>query len=230
LLGEFSVTVAGRPAEPPPGRPALLVKLLALSGGPVNADEAVEALWPEIDPDTGRNRLRNVLARVRAACGELIVRDGSSLVIARGVVIDALDFERDARAALASRDEAEAAALALRAASRYTGELLPGDRYEDFTVVPRERMTLLHLSLLDRLAQEAERAGDIDEALRMYSEAIGAAPLEEHRYEAAAELALKHGRRQRAHQIIDQADRMLDDLGVERSPALDRIASSLNAG
>jgi DNA-binding SARP family transcriptional activator len=84
--------------------------------------------------------------------------------------------------------------------------------------------------LLDRLAREAERSGDVDEALRMYAEAIGTAPLEEHRYEAAAELALKHGRRQRATDIIGQADRMLADLGVDRSPALNRIANSLNAG
>jgi DNA-binding SARP family transcriptional activator/ATP/maltotriose-dependent transcriptional regulator MalT len=223
VLGGFSVTTSGRPSEPPPGRPATLVKLLALSGGPMAADEVVEALWPEIDPETGRARLRNVLARIRAACGELIRRDGSALVLAPGVVVDAADFERDARSALNGGEAG--AALAQRAVSRYAGELLPGDRYEDFTAVSRERLSLLYIGLLDRLAQGAERAGDVDEALRLYNEAIAAAPVEEHRYEAAAALALKHGRRQRALEVIDRAQRMLDDLGVPMSDALSAIAA-----
>ena len=105
------------------------------------------------------------------------------------------------------------------------GELLPADRYEDFTVTLRERLALLYVSLLDRLAAEAERAGDIDEALRLASEAIAAAPLEEHRYERAAALALAHGRRQRAREVIAQAEQVLADLGVELSPELESVAA-----
>jgi len=237
VLGGFAVTADGRAADPPPGRPATLVKLLAVAGGQIAADEAIEILWPEVDPEVGRPRLRNVLARIRSSCGELIRRDGSALALADGVVVDALEFSREGRGAIAESGAASesgvgadsGAALARRAAARYTGELLPADRYEDFTVTLRERLALLYVSLLDRLAAEAERAGDIDEALRLASEAIAAAPLEEHRYERAAALALANGRRQRARDVVAQAEQVLADLGVELSPELEAIAAQLDS-
>jgi DNA-binding SARP family transcriptional activator len=209
--------------------------LLAVTARPIALDEAVESLWPEVDPETGRARMRNVLARVRAASGDLIRRDGAALAIARDVVIDAVEFEREGRAALAARatggeeGEGRGVALARTAVARYAGELLPADRYEDFTVTLRERLALLYLALLDRLAADAERAGDVDEALRRYSDAIAAAPLDEHRYELAAALALRHGRRQRARELVDQAVAVLDDLGVGPSDRLAEIARELAA-
>ena len=226
LLGDFSVTVGGRQSNPPPGRTATLVKLLAVRGRPVPIDDAIETLWPELDPETGRARMRNVLSRIKSASGELVRRDGDALALAPGTAVDAYEFEREARLAMSATGD-EAAALASRAVARYDGELLPGDRYEDFSVTLRERLALLHLALLDRLAAHAEGAGDVDEALRRYSEAIAAAPLDEHRYELAAALALRHGRRQRARDLIDSARRMLDDLGVPMSEALSTLRRQL---
>jgi DNA-binding SARP family transcriptional activator len=225
LLGEFTVSASGRPVAPPPGRPQTLVKLLAVSGGPVAVDEVIEVLWPEIDPDTGRARLRNVLSRIRSSCGELIRRDGEALVLSTDVTVDALEFDREARAALSAPPD-QANEIARRAIARYAGELLPSDRYEDFTVAPRERLALRYLALLDRLAGDAERSEDIDEALRLYGEAIAAAPLDEHRYEKAATLAMKSGRRRRAVELFEQARRALAELGVEPSQELARIVGA----
>src|SRR5581483_7257870 len=47
VLGGFAVTAGGRPADPPPGKPASLVKMLAL-GGPQPVDAVIEAIWPEV--------------------------------------------------------------------------------------------------------------------------------------------------------------------------------------
>ncbi len=226
VLGDFAVTADGRPADPPPGRPQMLVKLLAVSGRTIALDEAIEILWPEVDPDVGRARMRNVLTRVRQVCGELVVRDGSGLALDDDVVVDGAEFEREARAALASQGD-DMVALARRAVTRYAGELLPADRYDDYTVSARERLAQLYLSLLDRLAADAERAGDVDEALSHYGAAISASPLDEYRYERAAALALSAGRRQRAADVIDQARRMLAELDVQPSPALAEIAREI---
>ncbi len=228
VLGGFSVTSAGRPADPPPGRPTMLVKLLAVANGPVAIDEAVESLWPEIDPDTGRARMRNVLARVRAASGDVVRREGDALELGPAVTVDAIEFEREARAAIRGSRETDPVA-ARSAIARYAGELLPADRYLDFTVAPRERLALRYLALLDRLAAEAEAATDIDEALRLYDEAISAAPLDEHRYEKAAALALRSGRRRRAREILERARQMLADLGVPASPGLAAVARELRS-
>jgi DNA-binding SARP family transcriptional activator/ATP/maltotriose-dependent transcriptional regulator MalT len=226
LLGGFTVTASGRPVEPPPGRPATLVKLLAVAGAAVPVDEALEVLWPEIDPETGRARMRNVLSRIRAASGELVRREGDALALAPDVVVDAADFEAAARGALSKEHRAQPA-LARRALALYSGELLPADRYEDFTVAARERLALRHLALLDRLAAQVALEGDVDEALRLYEDAISAAPLEEHRYEEAAALALAHGRRQRARHFVEQSVGVLADLGVAPSAGLRGLAATL---
>jgi DNA-binding SARP family transcriptional activator/tetratricopeptide (TPR) repeat protein len=226
LLGGFAVTAGGRPIEPPPGRPATLVKLLGVVGAAIPVDEVLEVLWPDVDPETGRSRMRNVLSRLRSACGELVRRDGETLVLAPDVVVDAADFETAARAALSTQHRGEPA-MARRALALYGGELLPADRYEDFTVGPRERLAMRQLGLLDRLAAQAASDGDVDEALRLYDDAIAAAPLEEHRYEEAATLALSSGRRQRARHFVERSASVLEELGVAPSAGLHGLAATL---
>lgn len=56
-----------------------LLVFLALHGGQVHADHAVEALWPDTPMRQGRAMLRNVLSRLRAQCGPLVVREGHTL-------------------------------------------------------------------------------------------------------------------------------------------------------
>ena len=43
--------------------------------------------------DVGRRRIRNVLARVRATCGDLVIRIGEALSLAPGIDVDVADFE-----------------------------------------------------------------------------------------------------------------------------------------
>src|SRR5262249_3463771 len=147
LLGGFAVSVGGRASMPPPGRPAALVKLLAVVGAAVPLGEAIEVLWPETDEDVGRARLRNVLSRIRGACGDIIARTDRGLRLGSGMDVDGAAFERGAGAALAAarRNAAEAEPLVRQALARYAGELLPEDRYEEFTAGPRERLSALRL-------------------------------------------------------------------------------------
>jgi DNA-binding SARP family transcriptional activator len=83
----------------PPGQPQRLVKFLAVEEG-ARIEEAVEALWPNVSPDSGRKRLRNVLNRLREKSGDLVVRQGETLSFAEPVEVDAQLFERDARRVL----------------------------------------------------------------------------------------------------------------------------------
>ncbi len=226
LMGVFAVTVDGRAADPPDGKPSQLLKLLAVVDRQVPVDEAVEALWPDVDPDVGRRRVRNVLARIRSTCGDLVVRDEESLRLDPAVEVDAVRFEAEAKAALAaSADRQEG--LARVALGRFAGELLPGDRYEDFTTVARERVAMRHVALLDRLAALTAVRGDIDEALRLMEEAIGAEPLDERRYQAAIGVAMRHGRRDRAIRLLERARLMEAELSDEPSPELASLAREL---
>ena len=88
---------------------------------------------------------------------------------------------------------------------------------------------MLQLELLDQLAEQAGRTGDIDEALRLYQEAIAAAPLDEHRYEQSIALALANRRHERASRLMQQARAVLEELGVGPSPALAGLMRELGA-
>jgi DNA-binding SARP family transcriptional activator len=217
VLGGFHVRRGGRPVELAPGLPTALVKLLAVHRGRRPADEAIEALWPGVDEPSGRKRLRNVLNRLRDTAGELVVRDGETLALAPGAEVDAAQFERAALAALAepsspAADDRGRAALVL-----YTGEALPDDRYEDWAAEPRERMRSLALSLLDLLADRAERSGELDEALRLLDRAIEVDRLDESRYVRTARLLLRQGKRGRALDALRAAAAALRELGLEPS-------------
>lgn len=197
----------------PPGQPTALVKLVAVSGGRMQVDEVIEALWPGTGRGSGRKRLRNVLNRLRERAGDLVVRDGDALSLDESAEVDAVLFEERAVAALADgRLDRARAALGL-----YAGELLPDDRYEAWAAEPRERARTRALRLLDVLAVGAEHEGEVDEALRMLERGIEADPLDESRYLQAARLLLRQGKRGRALALMRSAAATMRELGLEPS-------------
>jgi DNA-binding SARP family transcriptional activator/ATP/maltotriose-dependent transcriptional regulator MalT len=216
LLGGFEASRSGQALALPPGLPTQLVKLLACSGRRLPGDAVVESLWPQVEPASGRKRLRNVLNRLRDAAGDLVIRDGDALALAPGLETDADEFERAAAHALASPHDDGAAGAAL---ARYGGELLPDDRYEPWSAEPRERLARRQLALLDLLADRAEAEGEVDEALRLLERAIEADRLDESRYLRAAALLLTQGRRGRALEVLRTAAAALHELGLEPSDA-----------
>ena len=123
---------------------------------------------------------------MRASCGDLIARDGESLVLSSSAVVDARRFEQEAAAAVRSAAAVEQAGLARAALARYGGDLLPADRYEAWASAPRERLRRRYLDLLDLLSDEAVERGDLDEAIRLLDQAQVAEPLDESRYVRAA--------------------------------------------
>ena len=222
ILGGFEVLRGGRRSGLAPGQGQQLVKLLACRDGQLNVDVAVELLWPEVEPEIGANRLRTVLNRLRASAGALVERDAHTLRLPESTRVDAIDFEREARRALAlsARGSREAISAARAALSRYRGDLLPDDPYVDWAVAPRERMRRCALSLLDLCAEQATVARDLDDALRSLARAIEMAPDEEERYLAAAELLLIQGRRGAARAMLRRARGALRDLGLDAPSTL----------
>jgi DNA-binding SARP family transcriptional activator len=137
LLGGFAITAGDRPV--PEGawrlrRGKSLVKLLALAPDRhLHREQVAETLWPERDPESAANNLRQVIFVARRALdaaddngsGYLTLRDD---VLALGeeqaVEIDVEQFEAAADTAREARTvEACRAALDL-----YAGDLLPEDR------------------------------------------------------------------------------------------------------
>jgi DNA-binding SARP family transcriptional activator len=157
LLGRFQVAVGDDEvvADAWPGRRAAeLVQLLALADGHrLTRDQVVEALWPHLEVAAGAANLRKAAHHARQALASpdaVVLRGGQvALFPSRSVETDAGHFEAQARVALAGGG---AAACAV-AASAYTGDLLPGALYEEWTQAARERLRSGYVELLRRSGQ-----------------------------------------------------------------------------
>mgnify|MGYP002336071904 CR=1 FL=1 len=223
LLGGFSVCRDGAQVPLAAGTGAQAVKYVALQGGRVTADQLVEALWPGAEPGRGRVRLRNVLARLRQSV-ELVVRDGDEIALVTGCSVDVATFLEESATALTGTEE-----QLRRAVERYPGELLPGDRYQDWTSGPRERLRNRYLALLDRLAALCADRGAVDEALQWWERALDVEPYDEDRFVAMATLLVSAGRTGPANRVVRRAQTMLDRLGVPASEALQQLATQVGA-
>lgn len=230
MLGTFGVSLAdGSRADVPATRGDVL-KYVAVRGR-AHIEEVVDVVWPGLDAPTGRRRLRNVLARVRAACGPIVERDGDALFLVPDVLVDVHRFETHAIQAMKGgpRDE-NAVALAGSAVALYRGDLLPGDPYVDWTASPRERLRRRYLGLLDLLAAAAFERGRIDEALLLLEQGIEIEHYDEDRYLRAAAMLLAAQRRGAAAMMLRRARTMLDELGISPSRRFLEVESRLRAG
>ncbi|MEX1263176.1 MAG: AAA family ATPase [Actinomycetota bacterium] len=159
LLGRFEVKVDGRPVPATAWRhrkAAGLVKLLALaSGNRLHREQVIESLWPHLSPDAGDRNLHKAIHLSRKEIGDPAAITLSSQEVGLGdvVAVDVERFESEAERALGAADPGSCKSVA----SQYTGELLPEDRYEEWTQPARERLHLLYAALL----RCAERWSDL---------------------------------------------------------------------
>lgn len=223
-LGGFTISCGERLLPLPTRVPAQAVKALAVHGA-MHADQLVELLWEECPPDAGRIRLRNVIARIRRLYGtDFLVRVDEAIALGDHVRVDAAEFEAAARNALATRDDELARSAGCKALALAVGELLPYDRYRDWTHAARERLRQLELDLLDLLAALAVDARDLAEAVRLLERAIERDPNVEDRYLLAADLLTRDQRYGRAAIMGRRARAVCERLGVP-APALTATAA-----
>jgi DNA-binding SARP family transcriptional activator len=147
------------------------------------------------------------------------------------VRLDLTLFQSEARQALALglTDPTPAVAMARSAISRYRGDLLPHDLYEDWADAPREAARRTMLDLLDLCAASAAERSDLDELRRVVERTIELAPYDDERYLKAASVLLEQGRKGAALTVVRRARAVLAELGLEPSLQLLRLERSLAA-
>lgn len=135
-------------------------------------DELIEMLWPETDPDQGRNRLRVALNALRKQLeppgpggGILLDADRNGVRLRPGAfVTDVADFERALRAGAEQGDGSQKRALLSEATALYRGDLLQG--FDEEWILPeRERLAESYRGALRALAAGHEGAGEPEQAL-----------------------------------------------------------------
>jgi DNA-binding SARP family transcriptional activator len=148
-----------------------LTKLLAtVPGHSLHREQILEILWADVDVESALNSFAKALYAARRAfepgllpretSAYLRLTDAVLSLDTEHVVIDADEFQELAESALRQRAvSAYEAALAA-----YPGELLPEDRYEDWSAERRTALAGLHIRMLLRLAEALESRGEYSQA------------------------------------------------------------------
>ncbi len=193
LFGRPSVTDAqGNTIELPAGMPGELVRMLALHPNGLPSEVVLEAFFPDVPLDAARQRLRQVLTRLRSSAGDLVTRSGEHLRLAPAWV-DLHEFTSAADRVRAARGP-RAVVLAYSALALWNDQLLPTDPYAVWAEEVRVHAEYRHLALLDLVAADAIARGSHQEALTALEAAMRADPEDRERSARAAEQQRALGR------------------------------------
>ncbi len=154
VLGRFGVEVDGAEVDAPSGHVETTLKVLAVHRGDVSVDRLADILWPEAWSDEGRQRLKNVVKRVRDVLGaEAVVRRGDKISLAPDVAVDLAEFYEQARVAMQTTSEHDDGTVRqiVRALGMYDGPLLPSDEYDDWVQPARQSARAQAEALLAQL-------------------------------------------------------------------------------
>ncbi|MEU2022186.1 AAA family ATPase [Streptomyces sp. NPDC016469] len=234
LFGGFRVTRDGGPALAdrwPRQTAQALVKLLAVvPGHRLHREQVIDVCWPDADPQAAQGSLRVALHAARRALEpELASRATSSYLLSEGgllhldparVRIDADRAEEEARTALAA-----GGVDGLREAlHRFSGELLPEDRYADWAEGRRSQLADLRERLLLALADTHLRAGEPQEAVTLAERLLDDNPAEELAHRLLIDAYTRLGLRRRAVRQYHVCRAALDaELGVRPGPETERL-------
>jgi DNA-binding SARP family transcriptional activator len=220
-----------------------LFKYLCLQRGrPVSMDELLEMFWPELTLESASHALRTTLHRIRRVLepdraprtpsAYLRVAEDAVHFPAEGRIwLDVAEFE--ARLREAERREVggdvEGGLQGLRdALEMYPGDLLPEDRYEEWSLVPREQLQERCREALTRLWRAASAAGSHPEALRLGERMLELDPCSEDGIQWVLRALDGQNRRTEAVRRYEQFARRLDrELGMEPEPETRRLVEQL---
>jgi DNA-binding SARP family transcriptional activator len=171
-----------------------------------------------------------VLSRTRALCGDVIVRREDVLSLAENVSVDANEFEAAVSVALtaAASGDPMAGSLARTALETHRGELLPADRYSNWSAAPRERFARRCIEVTEVLVDEAVASNDANEAVRLLERIIELEPYDERYYIRAAQLAADRGWHSREASFVRRAAAVTVELGRKPSPAIEELQARLD--
>jgi DNA-binding SARP family transcriptional activator len=186
LFGPARVVSAdGRVLGLPAGKPGELVRILALHEHGLALEVVLDEFFGEAPPAAARQRLRQILTRLRAAAGELVIRDGEMLRL-RPAWVDVREFSALADRVRTTRSS-RAIQLAYAALALRTASLLPSDRCAAWAEEIRGQTEYRYLALLDLVAADAAARGAHQEALSALDAALAQDPEDERRCSAVAE-------------------------------------------
>ena len=232
LVGPLRVYVDGRRvADPPAGRAASLLALLAVDAGHlVPIDRIIDDLWPDGAPAKAKENVASLVSRLRRIVGRDRIegsRSGYRLVLSHDVRIDLREAEagvHDAESHLSSEAFAPACTAARDVlAILDAGELLEDDPYAQWAEAPRRRADALKRRARRALWTAALETDDPRSAVEAASAAVESDPFDEEAHRALMRADHRRGDRGAALLAYKRLERSLhEEMGA--SPARETTA------
>lgn len=231
-LGSFRVRLGGRllTARHFRRRQALTVFkiLIAHRGHRVTSEFLTECLWPEVEPETAKNRLwvaihdlRRTLKPQKGKQPEIIRTDGQSYYFNTLAPqrLDADEFVRgmkEGKELEAGGNEDKALNAYKKAARLYRGAFMEEESYCDWCSTEREYLREVYFSLLKRIANLYEGKKDYEKAINYYRLALSQDNLREELHRSLMSCLWQAGRGDEALVQYKKCREILSkELGVE---------------
>jgi predicted ATPase/DNA-binding SARP family transcriptional activator/DNA-binding CsgD family transcriptional regulator len=241
LFGGFRVSVGSRTIDENQWRlrkASGLIKLLALSPGHrLHRERVMDLLWPDLDPRAAANNLNQVLHHARQTLVPANAPGASRHLLLRGEQLALcpdgplwVDVEAFQKASTVARRAREPAAY--RAAiDLYAGELLPEDRFEEWTESHRQELRRTFLSLLVELAGLYEERGEEEPAAQALQRALAEEPTNEQAHVGLMRLYALSGRSGEAlRQYVRLSEALSRELGAEPSASTRALSEEIASG
>lgn len=241
LLGSFTVERGDRVLladDWPLKKAAALLKRLALERRLLK-DQAIEFLWPEADLASGANNLYKTLYALRQTldkalgdgAAEAIFRfEDGVLSLAPPVWVDAQEFERLCITPATAAPEKRAGDLDL-ALGLYQGDMLPDDRYAEWTLLPRQALYRRQREARLALATHHREAHNYSSAIALLSPLLAHDPADEPVHRELMRLFTLAGQRHEAlRQYQACAGALAAELDVPPAPETTALYSQILRG
>ena len=243
MLGGFGVSVGSRKIGEDEWRlrkARSLIKVLALAEGHrLHREQAMELLWPHLDPKGALNNLHYALhiarrtlepsALTSSAASRYLHLRGEQLALCPDspLWVDVEAFEEaSATARHAMEPQAFRAAIDL-----YTGELLPEDRYEGWVEERRTQLKELYLSLPLEVGEILEERKEYELAIEALSRVVSEEPTHEGAHLGLMRLYALLGRRKKAlGQYEHLREALFKEFGTEPDAATTSLQQEIWAG
>lgn len=190
----------------------LLLYLLAQSPRRVPRDELIEALWPDLPPDSAGLALNTTFSDLRRILEPYLGRGQPSRYLARDEETLAFSPTAEAWYDVSAFEQAVRAGgeTARRALDLYRGDFLTEEPYVDWVLRERERLRSLYLNTLTAWLDEQVEAGAWREGAELARRILDLEPWLEEVWRALMTCLARLGRRSEALQAYQACVRALD--------------------
>ncbi|MBN1135866.1 MAG: tetratricopeptide repeat protein [Anaerolineae bacterium] len=210
----------------------LLLYLLAKSPRRVPRDELIEALWPDLPPDSAGLALNTTFSDLRRILEPYLGKGQPSRYLARDEETLAFSPTAETRYDVAAFEQAMRAGgqAARQALELYRGDFLPEEPYVDWVLRERERLRGLYLNTLTAWLEEQVQAGAWREGAELARRILDLEPWLEEVWRALMTCLARLGRRSEALQAYQACVRALDkELDAEPSAETQALYEGLKA-